>query len=146
MRAQLLEDPSAPSAWVGEGLERAASLGLCAPEDSARLREILDGAPVAFAHGDLLPRNVLLGAGGVALVDWETAGAYLAGWDRAVLWVGVPAARPLLEPAADARTWALVAFALLRELKYARQYGAKDTPGERRVRAEWAEVRERWAG
>ncbi len=127
MRARLLEDPSAPEAWVREGIERATELGLCDAElAGASLAAIAVHPRVAFAHGDLLPRNLLRVDGGLAPVDWECAGSHLEGWDRALLWANLPQARAALEAAAGeaprerAAFWACVGFALVRELKFRR--------------------------
>jgi aminoglycoside phosphotransferase (APT) family kinase protein len=42
---------------------------------------------LAFAHGDLVASNVVLGKEGVVLLDWEHAGLRPAGHDLATLWV-----------------------------------------------------------
>ncbi len=39
-----------------------------------------------LAHGDLVVRNVLRRGADVALIDWEWAGLYPAGYDEAFLW------------------------------------------------------------
>jgi len=39
-----------------------------------------------FAHGDLTARNVMLGASGLTLIDWEWAGLYPEGYELAFLW------------------------------------------------------------
>jgi hypothetical protein len=55
----------------------------------------------AFAHGDITARNVLRDpAGNLALIDWEWAGLYPAGYDLAFLWfslVQVPNGRARVE-------------------------------------------------
>ena len=127
MRARLLEDPSEALGWVREGIARGVMLGLCDDLLSRAMLAALDRHPrVAFAHGDLLPRNLLRVEGGLVPVDWECAGAHPVGWDRALLWANLPAARARLEssvagdPAARAAFWACVGFALVRELKFRR--------------------------
>jgi aminoglycoside phosphotransferase (APT) family kinase protein len=39
-----------------------------------------------FAHGDLTARNVIATDKGPVLIDWEWAGLYPPGYDRAFLW------------------------------------------------------------
>jgi thiamine kinase-like enzyme len=87
------------------------------------------GCPaLAFAHGDLLLRNLVRDGGDVAWIDWECAGAHPRDWDLALLWVGLPAdVRPRVEAvvrddASSTGRWAAflagVAFALAREIKF----------------------------
>jgi len=145
MRNRLLEDPSAPLDWVREGIARGVALGLCDEAlAGAMLAALMRRPRVVFAHGDLLPRNLLQVAGGLTPVDWECAGTHPEGWDRALLWANLPAARPrieaTLEEEARAGFWACVGFALIRELKFRRE-----RPGDRRIatlREELEQVRE----
>jgi hypothetical protein len=150
MRRRLLEDPSAPLAWVSEGVQRCGELGFFDEAAVALLQQALRDHPaIAFAHGDLLPRNLLRAADRVLVVDWECAGPHLEGWDVALLWVNVPPLRPRLEATAAGRVvaaqralWACAAFALGRELKFrARTWRADpDDPTARRLRAELSTV------
>ncbi|MBI5518181.1 MAG: phosphotransferase [Deltaproteobacteria bacterium] len=126
-RSRLLEDPTDPLGWCLEGLARGASLGLLASTDAARAQAALRAWPrVRFSHGDLLLRNVLQGAQGLTLVDWECAGPHPEGWDLALLWPAVgDEGRALLEAVWDEqgaparRAYdACVLFALVRELKF----------------------------
>jgi hypothetical protein len=61
------------------------------------------GIKWSFAHGDITARNVLRDAkGDLALIDWEWAGLYPAGYDLAFLWfslLGVPGGRAQVEAA-----------------------------------------------
>ena len=115
LRARLLEDPTAPT-WIADG---AARCGL-----PARVVDAIRALPVAFAHGDLLLRNVVADADGgeLGFVDWECAGPYPAGWDRALLWTQLgPASRAHL-----AAPPALCAFALAREIRFLHAFRASD--------------------
>ncbi|SQD99451.1 Aminoglycoside phosphotransferase [Parafrankia sp. Ea1.12] len=54
----------------------------------ALYRRVTARARWQFAHGDLLPANMLLDDDAVsAVLDWEYAGLYLPGYDHALLWV-----------------------------------------------------------
>jgi hypothetical protein len=146
MRARLLEDPSAPVTWVCDGIERGVALGLCDAELAAAMLAAIEAHPrTAFAHGDLLPRNLLRVDGGLAPVDWECAGSHLEGWDRALLWANLPAARARLEAtvtgdgAARAAFWACAGFSLVRELKFRR--ARPGAPRTAELRAELERVR-----
>lgn len=119
MRRSLLEDPSRPLEWMTLGVEQCCDHGVLTPHAADLVKDALAGASLVFAHGDLLPRNVLMAGEGIALVDWECAGDYPLGWDRALLWVNVPALRPRLEGGRP--FWACVAFALARELDFQRR-------------------------
>lgn len=125
LRRRMLEDPSAPLAWLLAAIERS-------PEafDKARVADALRADPTtATCHGDLLLRNVVRSAASASpvVVDWECAGTYLRDWDRALLATQLaPAARaPLARDLAGARLAtfrALVATALVRELKFATSF------------------------
>jgi hypothetical protein len=73
----------------------------------------------AFAHGDFIPRNVLSSPDGLVLIDWEFAGWYPRGFDRAFLWVVLretPDVREMIEasvPDADRASFWLCACAVL---------------------------------
>ncbi|MEU6175984.1 aminoglycoside phosphotransferase family protein [Streptantibioticus parmotrematis] len=77
-----------------EQISRFHQLGLFTDRDRDDLRKLLRGlggeivghCELQFCHGDALLSNVLLSPTGPALVDWETAGWYLPGYDLAVLW------------------------------------------------------------
>lgn len=135
MRRRLLEDPSAPLEWFRAGFERCRDLGIAAAPEARRMTAALAAYPeTGPCHGDLLPRNVVAGGGSLRAVDWECAGLHARDWDRALLWTSVPAARPALEaaPRTDAAApgrWpaflALAAFALAREIKFARRSTAQ---------------------
>jgi hypothetical protein len=126
MRKRILEDPSAPVDWVVDGVRRLRALATLDADDAERMVDALSGDPATcFSHGDLLLRNVLRDAAGLALVDWECAGEHLVGWDAGLLWVFAPEwARRRLEDehAASRRAFlACVAFALTREAFYRRR-------------------------
>ena len=79
--------------------------GLLRPSEADALAA-LAARPVvkwSFAHGDVTARNVLKDtAGGLALIDWEWAGLYPAGYELAFLWfslVEVPGGRAEVEAA-----------------------------------------------
>lgn len=132
IRSRLLEDPSAPLDWCTEGLARGVDLGLVSGDIASRAIDALRAHPLTRrSHGDLLPRNVIATPDGATLVDLECAGPHPEAWDHALLWANVaPALRPAVEAhfgvADDARGRAFlacVAFALVRELKFARGGG-----------------------
>ncbi len=89
-----------------------------------------------FAHGDLLPANILLGAGhACTVVDWEFGGQYLAGYDLATLYVlfgdAAPAIRPRIEVAVasagtDAEFTVNLACILVRELRIHQELSDND--------------------
>jgi hypothetical protein len=70
-------------------IDRYHSLGLLTDRDAIDLTHLLRGvarmAP-QFCHGDPVPPNILLTSHGPALLDWESAGYHLPGYDLAVLW------------------------------------------------------------
>jgi len=154
MRERLLEDPTAPMAWIREGIGTCARRGILDAGVARRLDDaIAEHAPVAFGHGDLLLRNVLGQGTQIALVDWECAGLHIYDWDLALLWSQLAApARPPLEDAvrSDRKRWrafrALTVFALARELKFLRSFTANPR-GVRlaRLQAELAEAVARFA-
>lgn len=143
LRSRLLEDPSAPVGWVRDGVARGVALGLCDAALASAVLAAIEAHPrTTFAHGDLLPRNLLRVDGGLAPVDWECAGSYLEGWDRALLWVNLPAARSRIEAtfsdggAGRAAFWACAGFALVRELKFRRARPGDPRADELRVELE----------
>ena len=120
MRARLFEDPTAPVAWITDGLRACARRGLLAPETADALAR--DVGEPTFQHGDLLLRNVMRDAGGLVVIDWECAGLHAAGWDAALLSVFAPKwARAELARGIDPRSYrACFVFALLREIVFRR--------------------------
>jgi hypothetical protein len=137
MRRRLLEDPSDPLGWVVQGIARAARLGLLEAGLAARMdRALAEHPALAFAHGDLLPRNLLRSPEGrLVVIDWECSGAHPEGWDRALLWANAPSLRAGLEaalasspPPSRRAFWACVGFALARELKFRRPAAAARAP------------------
>jgi hypothetical protein len=148
MRKRILEDPSAPVAWIVEGIDSLRSAGLLEELDAATMSgAIAAHAVTSFSHGDLLPRNVLRdGPGSLALVDWECAGEHAEAWDAALLWVFAPSwARERLAQghsasrASRAAFLACVAFALTREMFYRNRRAAED-PVTRRLSRDRASV------
>ncbi len=107
--------------------------GLLTPVDVERLTalygELTDAGKTAweFAHGDTLSSNFLLTDDGCELIDWEFAGLYLPGFDRAMLWILLhndPATRAqLLLPAVtggwhrQAAWWVNATAAVAREIR-----------------------------
>jgi Ser/Thr protein kinase RdoA (MazF antagonist) len=73
---------------VERRLHLAAATGRIRPEEAAALLDIARRCQrrLSFAHGDLTARNVMLTSDGLALIDWEWAGLYPAGYDLAFLW------------------------------------------------------------
>jgi hypothetical protein len=141
MRRRLLEDPSAPIDWFVDGVARCASLGLIDGRSAARMTAALDGVAAVCQHGDLLPRNVLVGGAKVFVIDWECAGPHARDWDRALLWAGLPAtgrshieASVGADPGRIAAFRGLCAFALAREVKFARA----GSPGRSRLERDLA--------
>jgi hypothetical protein len=144
MRARLLEDPDEPR-WIPEGLLRCQALDLLSAGDAERAISALNGAfGLSICHGDLLLRNVLdCESGGMAIVDWECAGRYPRDWDRALLWVGltpdernlVVAAIPSKSPERRLAFFALVVFALCRELRFATSFSRPSGTGLVRLRS-----------
>ena len=108
-----------------------------------------------FGHGDLLPANILLGAGHeCTLVDWEFGGQYLPGYDLATLYVlfggAAPAIRPQIEAAvvsAGTGTEFSVNLAciLVRELRIHHEASDTDSARDRLpgLTEAWAEGRRR---
>jgi hypothetical protein len=152
IRNRLLEDPSDPIGWVRDGIARGSRLGLCEEGLARAMLDALDRHPrVVFAHGDLLPRNLLRVGDGLAPVDWECAGSHPESWDRALLWANLPAARPRIEAGLDVNGrgrrafWACAGFALVRELKFQRGRPSARADALRqeleRVRAELGAIR-----
>jgi hypothetical protein len=130
MRRRMLEDPSAPVAWIAEGIGCLHSAGLLDDREAETMCRALASHPATcFSHGDLLLRNVLREpSGGLALVDWECAGLHAEAWDAALLWVFAPswarerlAADHSASGASRAAFLACVAFALTREMFYRRR-------------------------
>lgn len=133
MRRRWLEDPTSRGAWIVEGTARLGARGFLSAADASLVERALRAHPaVAFAHGDLLLRNVLRADDGrLSLVDWECAGAHHEAWDAATLWISAPewVRNALREDhagdAARAALLACVAFALAREIAYRRRVRAR---------------------
>lgn len=150
LRERLLEDPTAPVAWIREGVARCARRDLLDAPVARRIDDALAAhVPVAFSHGDLLLRNVIADdEDDLGLVDWECAGPHVRDWDLALLWTQLaPPARIFVEDAVrdTGARWraflGLVAFALARELKFQLGFGvAPDDAELGRLRDELAEV------
>jgi hypothetical protein len=108
-----------------------------------------------FGHGDLLPANILLGAGHVCtLIDWEFGGQYLPGYDLATLYVllggTAPAIRPRIEAAVasagtDVEFSVNLACILVRELRIHEELSDTDSARHRLpgLTEAWAEGRRR---
>ena len=108
-----------------------------------------------FGHGDLLPANILLGAGhACTMVDWEFGGQYLPAYDLATLYVllggAAPAIRPRIEAAVasagtDAEFCVNLACILVRELRIHQELSDDDIARERLpgLAEAWAEGRRR---
>jgi aminoglycoside phosphotransferase (APT) family kinase protein len=80
---------------------------------------------LAFAHGDVTARNVLRAGDGHALIDWEWAGRYPAGYDLGFLWFSVrhvAGAREHIERTTTIAPESLLFCALLVELWHLQWY------------------------
>jgi hypothetical protein len=95
---------------VDRRLRRHRAEGLLDDGQAAALARLASsgGPRLRFAHGDVTARNVLRTSDGeLVLIDWEWAGLYPPGYERAFLWlslVDVPGGRDAVEasvPAAD---------------------------------------------
>ncbi|MFF9483060.1 aminoglycoside phosphotransferase family protein [Streptomyces sp. NPDC014733] len=92
----------------GRRIARYHELGLLTDRDLGDLRKLLRGIPHVqgqFSHGDALLNNVLLSPMGPVLLDWDSAGWYLPGYDLATLWAQLgeaPAARRQISQLAQA--------------------------------------------
>jgi aminoglycoside phosphotransferase len=128
LRERLLEDPSEPT-WIRDGVRLSGRRGLLGEELAHEIDHALAAyTPVAFAHGDLLLRNVIGDPDDdehVGLVDWECAGVHPRDWDLALLWTQLAGpARGIVEDAVrdSGVRWraflGLVAFAFARELRF----------------------------
>ena len=156
LRSRLLEDPTAPIAWITEGLARAATRGWLDADDARLAGEAIAGYPeVAPSHGDLLLRNVIADGHTLALVDWECAGLHAADWDLALLYTQLAASArdPIeaeIEAGSPARAQAFVAlilFAFARELAFLDAFrAAPDDPARRVVARELDETAARLRG
>jgi hypothetical protein len=140
LRRRLLEDPDDPG-WIGDGARTCARRGLV----TVAVADALDDAAAVFGHGDALLRNAIApdaDAPAVVLVDWECAGRYPPGWDRALLWSQLgPVSRAELAAGMPAAFHAMCAFALAREVRFLEAFGtAADHPMMVRHRADLAAV------
>jgi 8-oxo-dGTP diphosphatase len=94
---------------VGRRLALHCRSGLLSPAEADALAALAARPAVkwAFAHGDVTARNVLRDADGrLALIDWEWAGLYPAGYELAFLWfslVEVAGGRAKVESAVPSR-------------------------------------------
>jgi len=119
LRRRLLEDPDDP-AWVADGARACARRGLV----PAAVADALGDGAVGFGHGDVLLRNAIAVDGTVVLVDWECAGRYPRGWDRALLWSQLgPISRAELAAGMPPAFHAMCAFALAREVRFLEAFG-----------------------
>ncbi|MET9297225.1 aminoglycoside phosphotransferase family protein [Streptomyces sp. NPDC003077] len=91
-RLNLWRPPSgifdAPLAYA-DRIRRYHDLGLLTDRDLGDLQKLLHGLAHTqgqFCHGDALLNNVLLSPAGPVLLDWDSAGWYLPGYDLATLW------------------------------------------------------------
>jgi hypothetical protein len=141
MRARLLEDPDDPRGFMLDGIARARKLGILSEDAAARAAATLSSPelPVAFAHGDLLLRNVMADGDHLTFVDWECAGVYPRVWDPALLWVSLPdELRPLvmaaIAPTERPAFLGALLFALAREVKFRRAFGRKRAPEDELTR------------
>ncbi|KIZ17161.1 phosphotransferase [Streptomyces natalensis ATCC 27448] len=78
----------APLDYAGR-IGRYHDLGLLTDRDLGDLQKLLHGLSHTqgqFCHGDALLNNVLLSPTGPVLLDWDSAGWYLPGYDLATLW------------------------------------------------------------
>lgn len=149
LRERLLEDPSAPLAWIEEGLVASAKKRLLPESIALRAAERAREHRVTRAsHGDFLLRNVMALDGddprAIAWIDLECAGAHAQGWDLALLWVNVvDEDRAAIERRVErwgsveaTRAWAACAlFAIARERLY-RTRSRNRAPDEREQRFE----------
>lgn len=148
LRARLLEDPTAPIDWLAGGVDRCAALGILPAAPASAMRATLASIAAVCQHGDLLPRNILIDeSGAVALIDWECAGRHARDWDRALLWANLGGAgRSRIErsvgadPARNTAFRALCAFALAREVKFARRGTANRSRREAELAAALARL------
>lgn len=149
LRLRLLEDPTAPVAWVREGLATCVAQRLLEADVARRLDDAIAAhLPIAFGHGDLLLRNIIFDGDQLGLVDWECAGPHLHDWDLALLWSQLaPSAREPIERVvrAEPARWraflGLVGFALARELRFLVAFHVKAGHAKHRsLRDELAEV------
>ena len=124
-------------------IDRYCRRGLFTAADREALTRLLArcGDRREFGHGDLLPANILLGAGhACTLVDWEFGGQYLPGYDLATLYVllgeAAPAIRPCIEAAVmsagtDAGFCVNLACILVRELRIHQELNDTDLARDR---------------
>jgi len=93
---------------VTDHLRRYLDRGLLNSDDAITIASALAVRPIkwAFAHGGLSARTLIREPTGVlAVIDWEPAGIYPAGYDLAFLWFttrAVPEARQTIEAAVPA--------------------------------------------
>jgi hypothetical protein len=128
--------------------------------DLAALDRLLarTGPPSRVNHGDPLPSNILLRAGGsAALLDWEFAGLFLAGFDLAMLHTLLGARTPTIKTridetiadAGDEDAFAVNLVAVIvRELRIHQELPEEPLRGSRLplIEAAWQQARERLHG
>jgi Phosphotransferase enzyme family len=138
-------------------IDRYYRRGFFTPADREALLRLLArcGDRRDFGHGDLLPANILLGAGHTCtLVDWEFGGQYLPGYDLATLSVllgdAAPAIRPRIAAAVaaagrDAEFCVNLACILVRELRIHQEVSDTDRARDRLpgLAEAWAQGRRR---
>lgn len=92
---------------VDRRLARHVAAGIVDAGDAEAVRGLGSSVKHRFAHGDITARNVLRDdRGELVLIDWEWAGSYPAGYERAFLWFSlaeVPGARAAVEGSVPAR-------------------------------------------
>ncbi|WP_018351960.1 phosphotransferase [Longispora albida] len=90
----------APPGGDREAIDREHGLGHLSATDAQAAAALLERCPApVFAHGDVLPTNILLTDTGVQLVDWEHADWLLPGYDLALLDLVAGTASPPLREA-----------------------------------------------
>jgi Ser/Thr protein kinase RdoA (MazF antagonist) len=108
-------------------LTTALSAGLLTRDQTTALIAVARRAHtrLRFAHGDLTARNVLQGAAGLTLIDWEWAGRYPDGYELAFFWfslVDVEGGRERIEARLETDPTAFLLSALLVQLWHLQWY------------------------
>ena len=87
--------------WVQAWRGRSARINEQIPFWSARaLVAANPRVATVFGHEDLLPSNIAVSRSGLVLLDWETAGDMLVGYDLLRLWLKCPKVKALESGAA----------------------------------------------
>lgn len=90
---------------ITDHLRRYLGRGLLTPDDITTIASAIAVKPIkwGFAHGGFSARTLIKeSTGGLAVIDWEPAGIYPAGYDLAFLWLttrAVPDSRQAIEAA-----------------------------------------------